>query len=47
YRKEDANMDGRVKYNNVDNDKNFILNKILSASPTATPNDNLYQHTPN
>jgi len=47
YRKEDANMDGRVKYNNVDNDKNFILNKILGTSPTATPNDNLYQHTPN
>jgi len=48
YRTEDVNMDGRVKYNNAENDKNFMLNKILhSNSPVSSPNTILMQHTPN
>ena len=43
----DLNMDGKVKYNNSDNDKNWLLNLItISASP-STPNTIISQHTPN
>jgi hypothetical protein len=44
YRLEDVNMDGMVRYNNADNDKNFILNSTVGVS---TPNIVISQHTPN
>jgi len=43
YRKEDVNMDGKVRYNNTDNDRQIILNNV----GTLTPNKILSQHTPN
>jgi hypothetical protein len=43
YRKEDVNMDGKVRYNNTDNDRAIILNNVGST----TPNKILSQHTPN
>jgi len=43
YRKEDVNMDGKVRYNNTDNDRQIILNNV----GTGTPNKILSQHTPN
>jgi hypothetical protein len=46
YKNTDANMDGKVKYNNVDNDKNWMLNCILVSAPGATPNNIISQHTP-
>ncbi|HOZ52444.1 MAG TPA: hypothetical protein PLU17_11335, partial [Chitinophagaceae bacterium] len=48
YRTEDVNMDARVKYNNSDNDKNFILNQVLISNPLIpSPNAVISQHTPN
>jgi hypothetical protein len=47
YKNSDLNMDAKVKYNNSDNDKNWLLNLItISASP-STPNTIISQHTPN
>jgi hypothetical protein len=46
YKNSDANMDGKVKYNNPENDKDFILSNILLSAPTATPNTKISQHTP-
>jgi hypothetical protein len=47
YKNSDLNMDGKVKYNTSDNDKNWLLNLItISASP-STPNTIISQHTPN
>jgi hypothetical protein len=47
YKNSDLNMDAKVKYNNADNDKNWLLNLItISASP-STPNTIISQHTPN
>ncbi len=47
YKNSDLNMDGMVKYNNAENDKNFLLNLInLSAYPPS-PNTVISQHTPN
>ena len=43
YRKEDLNMDGKVRYNNTDNDRAIILNNVGAS----TPNNILSQHTPN
>jgi hypothetical protein len=43
YRGEDVNMDGKIKYNNTDNDKNYISNNTVG---TATPNAIISQHTP-
>jgi len=51
YRNSDMNMDGKLKYNNTDNDKNWLLNLILisTAGTTniATQNSIISQHTPN
>ena len=47
YKNSDLNLDAKVKYNNSDNDKNWLLNLItISASP-STPNTIISQHTPN
>jgi hypothetical protein len=43
YRKEDVNLDGKVRYNNADNDRNVILSTIGAN----TPNKVFSQHTPN
>jgi hypothetical protein len=43
YRKEDVNMDGKVRYNNADNDRNVVLITI----GVNTPNKVFSQHTPN
>jgi hypothetical protein len=40
YRKEDVNMDGKVRYNNTDNDRQIIINNI----GISTPNKVLHQH---
>jgi hypothetical protein len=42
YRVEDVNMDGKVRYNNTDNDRNVILFTVTVATPNAIYN----QHTP-
>jgi len=51
YRNSDMNMDGKVKYNSIDNDKNWLLNLILSSTAgttnIATQNSTISQHTPN
>ena len=47
YRKDDLNMDGKVKYANSDNDRAWLLSTLLNSSAIATPNEVLYQHTPN
>jgi len=41
YRVEDVNLDGKVRYNNADNDKNFIALQF-----GATINSIISQHTP-
>jgi len=46
YRNEDVNMDGKVRFNNQENDKLFFLNEVISLSPTGSPNEILSQHTP-
>jgi len=43
YRVEDANMDGKIRYNNTDNDRMIIINNI----GVSTPNNIINQHTPN
>jgi hypothetical protein len=43
YRSEDANMDGKVRYNNSDNDRITILNNV----GVSTPNNVINQHIPN
>jgi hypothetical protein len=43
YRLEDVNMDGKIRYNNTDNDRVIILNNV----GVNTPNNVLNQHTPN
>jgi hypothetical protein len=43
YRLEDVNMDGKIRYNNTDNDRVIILNN----GGVNTPNNVLNQHTPN
>ena len=47
YKNSDLNMDGKVKYNNSDNDKNWLLNLILISTSPSTPNKIISQHTPN
>ncbi len=47
YKNSDLNMDGKVKYNNSDNDKNWLLNLILVSTSPSTPNTIISQHTPN
>jgi len=47
YKKSDLNMDGKVRYNNFDNDKNWLLQLITTSTVGATPNDIISQHTPN
>jgi len=47
YKNSDLNMDGKVKYNNSDNDKNWLLNLILVSTSPSTPNVIISQHTPN
>jgi hypothetical protein len=44
YRIEDVNMDGIVRYNNFNNDRNYILSNTTGIS---TPNAVVSQHTPN
>ncbi len=46
YRAEDLNMNGNVKYNNTDNDKDVITSNLF-AIPGATNNTTITQHTPN
>jgi len=46
YRAEDLNMNGNVKYNNTDNDKDVITANLF-ANPGATNNTTVTQHTPN
>lgn len=43
YRMEDCNMDGKVRYNGLDNDRVLIINNV----GISTPNNVLFQHTPN
>ena len=43
YRSEDINMDGKVRYNNTDNDRVVILNNL----GVSTPNNVINQHTSN
>jgi hypothetical protein len=43
YRIEDANMDGKIRYNNTDNDRVLIINNV----GVNTPNNIINQHTPN
>ena len=43
YRTEDMNMNGTIRYNGFNNDKNVIVNSI----GLYTPNNTVYQHTPN
>ena len=43
YRSEDLNMDGTVRYNNLNNDRHVIANTI----GVSTPNNIVNQHTPN
>jgi hypothetical protein len=43
YRPEDLNMDGKVRYNNTDNDRLVIINTVGVTTPNAIVN----QHTPN
>jgi len=47
YKNSDLNMDGKVKYNNSDNDKNWLLNLVLISTTPSTPNAIISQHTPN
>jgi len=42
YRAEDANMDGMIRYNNTNNDKNVVLGTVGAS----TPNNIYNQHTP-
>jgi hypothetical protein len=46
YKNSDLNMDGKVKYNNADNDKNWLLDCVLSSASPSTPNTIISQHTP-
>ena len=46
YKNSDLNMDGKVKYNNANNDKNWLLDLILASSSPSTPNTIISQHTP-
>jgi hypothetical protein len=43
YRAEDVNLDGKIRYNGMDNDRIVILNSV----GISTPNNVIYQHTPN
>ncbi|HOZ52899.1 MAG TPA: hypothetical protein PLU17_13630, partial [Chitinophagaceae bacterium] len=43
YRAEDGNMDGKVRFNNTDNDRALILMTV----GVNTPNSIISQHTPN
>ncbi|GBL36283.1 hypothetical protein EMGBS15_18780 [Filimonas sp.] len=43
YRREDVNMDGKIRFNNTDNDRAPIIENV---GPT-TPNAIINQHTPN
>ena len=42
YRSEDVNMDGKIRYNNTDNDRVVILGEL----GVSTPNNIYNQHTP-
>jgi hypothetical protein len=46
YRAEDLNMNGNVKYNNTDNDKDVITANLFTI-PGASNNTTITQHTPN
>ncbi|MBK7761809.1 MAG: HYR domain-containing protein [Bacteroidetes bacterium] len=43
YRVEDCNMDGKIRYNGLDNDRTLIITNV----GVSTPNNVLFQHTPN
>jgi hypothetical protein len=43
YRSEDNNMDGKIRFNNTDNDRVIIINNI----GIGFPNNLINQHTPN
>jgi SprB repeat len=47
YKNTDLNMDGMVRYNNTDNDKNWLLNLIYSSFTPQTANAVPYAHVPN
>lgn len=47
YRNTDLNMDGKVRYNNTDNDRNWLLSLIQLSSTPSSSNYVITQHTPN